>query len=135
MQDFKDLLWRLTITAIIWITARFIPSFIQLLFNMKGGTLLSSLIVLGLLLLAWYSAGTISKWKYPKTIATNLGILGTLNGVGIVFYILAAIYSVDCDFLIVLLSLIAPGLYVWLCYILSEEAKDRYKTLYGSDKT
>lgn len=131
MQSFKNFLWKLAITAIIWIVSRFVPALIPVLFPVNG--LVSVLIMLGALYLSWYIAGTVSKWKYPGTIETNLIILGTLEVFGIVMMLFSLLQSFSSDgALLVFLTIAASAAYVWLCFILRDEAKDRYKTLYGN---
>lgn len=134
MEKAKDYFLRFLITAIMWIVSRFIPSIIQNLFNIQGGTILSAAFFMGLLVLAWYLAGSISKWKYPKTIETNLTILGMTQGFGIVFLILGFISGSSANLLTLVLSIAAPGIYIWLCYFLTGEAKSKYKTIYQSKK-
>lgn len=139
MQDFKDLLWRLTVTAIIWIVSRFIPAMIPVIFQVQVNGIVSVLIMLGALYLSWYIAGTVSKWKYPGTIETNLIILGTIECLSLVVVILGLIANfadiANLNVPLFLITLLVSGFYIWLCFILRNEAKERYKVLYGSDKT
>lgn len=131
MQSFKNFLWKLAITAIIWIVSHFVPALIPVLFPVNG--LVSVLIMLGALYLSWYIAGTVSKWKYPGTIETNLIILGTLEVFGIVLMLFSLLQSFSSDgALLVFLTIAASAAYVWLCFILRDETKNRYKTLYGN---
>lgn len=112
---------------------------IPVIFQVQVNGIVSVLIMLGALYLSWYIAGTVSKWKYPGTIETNLIILGTIECLSLVVVILGLIANfadiANLNVPLFLITLLVSGFYIWLCFILRNEAKERYKVLYGSDKT
>lgn len=133
MEKAKDYFLRFLITAIMWIVSRIIPVMVAILFNI--GSILSAIIALGLLVLAWFISGSISKWKYPGTIQTNLVILCTIECLGFLPGLLSILSEIGWfDPLAIFGVILYIVLYIWLCYILTGEAKSKYKSIYQSKK-
>lgn len=133
MQKAKDILWRITITAIIWIISRFIPTFLQRLIPMN--TLVSALVLIGTLYLGWYIVGSMSEWKYPTTIAMNLITFCAIEAFGCILILLALLKNFSLDALEVVLVFLIDGIYIWLCFVLKDETEAKHNALYGSNKS
>lgn len=139
MVKFKNIMSCILITALMYIVSRCVPIFILGIF--PGKLLIYYASMLLFLLAGWYIAGSISKWKHPKCLRTNLYIFVAIEAIGLIQVVTQLMtnlamntgrYSVDMngiaysDYPLVYGgTILAQALYIWLCCVLAGEAKNR----------
>ena len=149
MVKFKNVMSCILITALMYIVSRCVPIFILDIF--PGKLLIYCASMLLFLLAGWYIAGSISKWKHPKCIKANLILYCVIEGVSLIRIVPDLLFYFSCysggsyvdingiaysDYLLLYGgAAIVELLYLWLCWVLNGETRNRFRTFNANDES